>query len=472
MNSSQMLLRSLLYTDKTKDDEFGLSKQVLDELYGLYITSKDTISWTKCPTFIEFFNEVFYQLTLLYDDVSAPEHITDFINGEMWIFPPEPRYAHNDHTSDANQARSEYQSEKRSIQKYVYCFVWLILKKMPRFPRHVSFALLALNKYLTSSGSLMFETFKKFSDSHKIVIELDIVPTPDTSMLWLSGYEEWCNVTKDYDCETIRHIVNRFNTVQEKNVVITELKKHCAKRLDEEGNYPKFSRVTLKGSADESFLDKLFKEAGEEEVQREEEAKAIEQSKDERIAELEAQVKELKREKDEAIRDKKEAERERDKYRKRLEELNSRLNRKYIPASLKCEEAQLILNELMRKDIISPLGHNTYEEFKVQFYRWDETGALFGYFVDKMNFQLELYDSGGHINWKEFKPAFSNYEEKIKRARDTVSYYTQHPEARKPEKSEIIDEAIAKAEETLKQKKDQPQSPKIGLGMPKLPSGT
>lgn len=89
-----------------------------------------------------------------------------------------------------------------------------------------------------------------------------------------------------------------------------------------------------------------------------------------------------------------------------------------------------------------------------------------------MNFQLELYDSGGHINWKEFKPAFSNYEEKIKRARDTVSYYTQHPEARKPEKSEIIDEAIAKAEETLKQKKDQPQSPKIGLGMPKLPSGT
>ena len=460
MNSSQMLLRSLLYTDKTKDDEFGLSKQVLDELYGLYITSKDTISWTKCPTFIEFFNEVFYQLTLLYDDVSAPEHITDFMNGEMWIFPPEPRYAHNDHTSDANQARSEYQSEKRSIQKYVYCFVWLILKKMPRFPRHVSFALLALNKYLTSSGSLMFETFKKFSDSHKIVIELDIVPTPDTSMLWLSGYEEWCNVTKDYDCETIRHIVNRFNTVQEKNVVITELKKHSAKRLDEEGNYPKFSRVTLKGSADESFLDKLLKEAGEEEVQREEEAKAIEQSKDERIAELEAQIKDLKREKNDAIEERKAAERERDKYRKKWEELTNRLDRKYIPAELKSEEAKLIIDELIKKDLITPLGYNSV----LQFYRWEGTGALFGYFIDKMNFQLELADSGGRLNWKIFRCAFSNYEEKEKRARDTVSFYKQHPKEKMPENAEKIDEAIVNAEKILQEKKNLPKPPKIKLG--------
>ena len=446
MNSSQMLLRSLLYTDKTKDDEFGLSKQVLDELYGLYITSKDTISWTKCPTFIEFFNEVFYQLTLLYDDVSAPEHITDFINGEMRIFPPEPRYAHNDHTSDANQARSEYQSEKRSIQKYVYCFVWLILKKMPRFPRHVSFALLALNKYLTSSGSLMFETFKKFSDSHKIEIELDIVPTPDTSMLWLSGYEEWCNVTKDYDCETIRHIVNRFNTVQEKNVVITELKKHCAKRLDEEGNYPKFSRVTLKGSADESFLDKLLKEAGEEEVQREEEAKAIEQSKDERIAELETQIKDLKSEKRDAESDRDYWKREYEQLVRKINERNQIILQKKLPAEFKYLPGSEIIQQLVNKDLIRVLRRQTGADSYDELYQWLGPKNLFGYFVEKVSFELDFRKSGksGNIVWEPFMNAFYNAEELRHEAASAISKFKKKG-ALLPEGAEKINEAIVYA---------------------------
>ena len=338
---------------------------------------------------------------------------------------------------------------------------------MPHVPRHVSFALLALNKYLTSSGSLMFETFKKFSDSHKIVIELDIVPTPDTSMLWLSGYEEWNYVTKDYDANTIRRIINRFKTLEGKQEVIKELKKYIAER-NASTTRPKYSKVTYKESANEAFLDELLMEANVAQTQRIIEEKAAEKSKDDRIAELEEQVKQLEKEKDEAVREKKSAERERDNYRKKYDELINRLNKKYIPAEFKTKEAELILNELVKNDIISPLGHHNGTEFMVTCYRWDKSGALFGYFVDKMNFQLELADSGGRLNWKPFKCAFSNFEEKAKRARDTVSFYKQHPKEKMPENAEKIDEAISAAEKIITAPhKEVPSMPK----MPKIPMG-
>lgn len=167
----------------------------------------------------------------------------------------------------------------------------------------------------------------------------------------------------------------------------------------------------------------------------------------------------MKQEKSQAIREKEAAERKRDYYKEKLDSLTSRLNKKYIPASLKSEEAVLIINELIEKDVISPMGHDTANGFVTQLYRWDESGALFGYFVDKMCFQLELYSSGGNINWKEFKPAFGNFEEKIKRARDTVSYYRKHPEKRKPEKAEIIEEAIANAEKKIAEKESESDLP-------------
>ena len=463
------LERLLIYSDKSDLKEFEIPEAAFDELYELYVTTKDDVL-EDYHTSVDFFNEVFYYLTCIYANNDSAENINTYLYGESSLLPSIPELA-NPQTKQEETAAREFEQRTEEINTYVLEFVWVILKKQKELPKNVRFFLIALGHALEDDNS--FSTFEEFVKKHstRYSISLEIKPQVNLDLL-VRKPEEWKDATDDFDRDVIDDIVHRFYEIEDRETIVEEIRK----ALTEANKNPKFhsilfSIVTNRKKANDAFLDGLLQKSEEENTQRIEEKQAIEKSKDERVTELEAQVKDLKKERDNAISEKKEAERERDKYRKRLEELNSRLNRKYIPASLKSEEAQLILNELMRKDIISPLGHNTYEEFKVQFYRWDETGALFGYFVDKMNFQLELYDSGGHINWREFKPAFSNYEDKIKRARDTVSYYTQHPEARKPEKAEIIDNAIAKAEETLKQKKDQPQLPKIGPGIPKLPSG-
>lgn len=465
---TQPLERLLVYTDKKSINDFNIPEMMFDQLYELYVTTKDDIL-DNHHTSVDFFNEVIYYLTCIYANDDSAERLNDYLNGESGLMPSPPDIANPQTKHELNAIRN-YEERNEEINEYVLLFVWVILKKQKELPKHVRFFLTALEHAL--EGASIYDTFKEYIQNHtgKYSISLEMKPQLTLEMK-LRTAEEWQQATDDFDREVVRHIVHRFYDVGDRANVVEIIRNALNESNKNPKSHSKASMVTHRKKADDTFLDTLLKESEEEEAQRVEEVKAIEQSKDERIKELEGQVKDLKRERDEAVSGKKAAERERDEFRKRLDELNSRLSTKYIPASLKCEEAQLILNELMRKDIITPLGRNTYNEFEVQFYRWDETGALFGYFVDKMNFQLELYDTSGHINWKEFKPAFSNYDKKIKRARDTVSYYTQHPEARKPEKAEIIDNAIAIAEETLRQKTNPPQPTTTGPGLPKLPNG-
>ena len=442
MDANQMLTRNLLYTEKNSDEEFGLSKQVLDEFYGLFITTTDTISWTKCPSFLDFFNEVFFQLTLLYDDVTAPEHIDDFLNGEMNIFPPKPRYAHNDHTSEANMARSDYDGEKRSIQKYVYCFVWLILAKMPSHVRHVHFALLAIDKKLRKSGSLMFESFRKFHETHKFVVEIDIKPTPDTSLLWLGGYEEWVKVTKDYDQKTIKQIVGRCRTLQEKQAILKELKRYCAQRWSDTPKHPECSHVTLGDSANEAFLDGLLMEAQTEQVKKEVEAKEIEKSKDDII-------KKLTEENEQLILDKNRLESEKNTWKKKYEllvreinERNRKIMEKRIPTEFKILPGSEIIQQLVNEGMIKLVPHR-----ESRIYKWEGSKKLFGYFVERVSDELSLRKSGksGNIIWEPFMQAFYNAEDLRHEAASAISAMKKKG-ALMPDDADKIEKAIEYAE--------------------------
>lgn len=459
------LERILIYTDKSNLNQFDIPEAAFDELYELYVTTKDYVLDNR-HTSVNFFNEVFYYLTCAYANENCAENLNEYLYSESALLPA-PLEISNPQTKQELNAARQFEEQTEQINTYILSFAWVILKKQKELPKNVRFFLIALDNAL--DGVERFDSFQSFVKKHpaKYSISFEMRPQADFD-IFLRTTEEWMDATDDFDRDVVSHIVHRFYTVEDRTTIVEEIRKALLEANKNPQSHPKASMVTHRKKADEAFLDKLLKEAGEEEVQREEEAKAIEQSKDERIAELEAQVKELKREKDEAIRDKKEAERERDKYRKRLDELISRLNRKYIPAELKTEEAKLIINELIKKDIISPLGQHNGIEFVVQCYRWEKSGALFGYFVDKMNFQLELADSGGRLNWKLFKCAFGNFEEKEKRARDTVSFYKQHPEEKMPENAEKIDEAIAAAEKILAgPRKEPPSLPK----MPKIPMG-
>lgn len=455
------LERILIYTDKKRIDEFDIPEGAFDELYELYVTTKDDVLEDH-HTSVDFFNEVFYFLTCVYANDDAAENINAYLYNESALLPSVPELV-NPQTKEQAKAARDFEERTEEINNYVLEFVWVILKKQKELPKHVRFFLVALEHAIEEADD--FRTFENFVKKHpaKYTMSFDIQPEFDMSMCFCTT-QEWKDATDDFDQVVVEDIIRRFNAPDARETLVAEISKALEDANQDPHSSPKVSMVSHRLKATDKFLDELLKQKEEEEQHAVELEKAIEKSKDERIAELEAQVKSLEQEKKDANWEKKEAERERDKYRKRLEELTSRLNKKYIPASLKTEEAELILNELMRKDIISPLGHNNSVEFVIQCYRWDETGALFGYFVDKMNFQLELADSGGRLNWKIFRCAFANYEEKEKRARDTVSSYKQHPKVKMPENAEKIDEAIANAEKIISEKKKQPQPPKIKLG--------
>lgn len=452
------LHRQLLYTDKLKFDDFGFTEEVQDRLYELYITTKEEPIGNHCSV-VDVFNEVFYALTDIYNDESAAEHVGEFLQRDMRILSgQEPEI---DGVSGYPIRQAEYDDSLYNAKRYIYSFVWLILEINTYKPKHVKFFLIALDKQIRNNNP-HFDVFSHYKNKFTWNVRMDFPPYPEN--LIYGTNDEWRIETNNFNQNRISEIAHSFKNKEARIRNVNTMRKVFEEIKDTPipGGLP----WDLIGNNiyEESFWNKLLQDCENEDIQKKEEAQIIEKSKDKRIAELEAQVKSLEQEKKDANWEKKEAERERDKYRKRLEELTSRLNKKYIPASLKTEEAELILNELMRKDIISPLGHNNSVEFVIQCYRWDETGALFGYFVDKMNFQLELADSGGRLNWKIFKMAFANYEEKEKRARDTVSFYKMHQEAKMPENAEKIDDAIAFAEKIINEKKNQPQPPKIKLG--------
>lgn len=451
------LERILIYTDKERINEFNIPEGAFDELYELYVTTKDDVLEDH-HTSVDFFNEVFYFLTCVYANDDAAENINAYLYNESALLPSVPELV-NPQTKEQAKAARDFEERTEEINNYVLEFVWVILKKQKELPKHVRFFLVALEHAIEEADD--FRTFENFVKKHpaKYTMSFDIQPEFDMSMCFCTT-QEWKDATDDFDQVVVEDIIRRFNAPDARETLVAEISKALEDANQDPHSSPKVSMVSHRLKATDKFLDELLKQKEEEDKHAVELEQAIEKSKDERIAELEAQVKDLKREKNNAIEEKKEAERERDKYRKKWEELTNRLNRKYIPAELKSEEAKLIIDELIKKDLITPLGYNSV----LQFYRWEGTGALFGYFIDKMNFQLELADSGGRLNWKIFRCAFSNYEEKEKRARDTVSFYKQHPKEKMPENAEKIDEAIVNAEKILQEKKNLPKPPKIKLG--------
>lgn len=449
------LERLLVYTDKNKRDEFDVPEAAFDELYELFVETKDDVL-DQNHTSVAFFNEVFYNLTYVYAYEDSAENINSFLHEESPLLPLPQELREPDSEQQINALR-EHNDWTEDINSYVMEFVWVVLKKQNNLPKHVRFFLTALTHALTGvEGFYVFEDFlKKHPAKHSISFEMK----PEVILDFVfQTPEDWQRATKDFDKETVSHIVHRFHSIKDRENVISFIRS-ALDDINKKADITDFSMVTYRSKSNEEHLDSLLQESINEENNRLEQKQQVEKSKDDRIVELEEQIKTLKQEKSQAIREKEAAERKRDYYKEKLDSLTSRLNKKYIPASLKSEEAVLIINELIEKDVISPMGHDTANGFVTQLYRWDESGALFGYFVDKMCFQLELYSSGGNINWKEFKPAFGNFEEKIKRARDTVSYYRKHPEKRKPEKAEIIEEAIANAEKKIAEKESESDLP-------------
>lgn len=448
------LKRLLLYTNKEEKEEFGLPEDVLRVFYGLFVTSKVKFPYSKV-SFTQVFNEVFYILTCIHVDKNSPEYVSRYLNDDIFIKIDEDIYQNPDEREcsvDEEERISYNRHQSFLVTYYIFSFVWMAISMYQNPPEHVHYFLVGLEAIFKSGNNPYYDEFKVYLRSHpaKIVQPFRICPLLDIDVMF-RPVEEWKEVTSDFDKIVVSNIICRFEDAEDRRMLVDKIKQVLSEDNENPQSSSKISKITNRLKANNTFLDELLKQKEEEDKQVIEKQQEIEKSKDEQIKELKKQIADLREENQKVIHAKETAEFERDKYRDRLDALIKRSDKKYIPAELKSKDAELIINELINHEIITPLGHNNGMGFEVKMYRWNDTGALFGYFVDRMNYQLELADSGGRINWKPFKLAFLNYEEKEKRARDTVSSYSKHPKTiKKPEKAEIIDNAIKDAELKIK----------------------
>lgn len=399
------LKRLLTYSDKNQLEEFGLPEEVQNNLNELYVATKQEV-FPPDLTFKKVLNEAFYLLTCVFADQNAAEHVAEYMDHSIVY------------------AKGQY-----LIQRYILGFVWAVLKMQSNLPKHVRLFFNALDVRLTRENNTHYHAVQIFMNQHPSELDYVFSLSPEFSSGILNrSVAEWKEVTSDFDREVVGEIIHRFRHKSGRNKVLAEIRKALKEANMESSSSAKVSMVTFRNKADDAYLDGMSHDSDALAQDT-----SLEEMYEERIRLLEKQLSDMKRERDQAIR--------------QLESLTGRVDRKFIPASFKSDEAERIINALVRKDFLSPVWrHDDVGNFVKSCYRWDESKSLFGYFVDKMSARLHLYNAGNQINWREFQHAFSNYEDIVKRARDAVSNYRQHPEQKLPSKSKIIDEIFADGE--------------------------
>lgn len=127
---------------------------------------------------------------------------------------------------------------------------------------------------------------------------------------------------------------------------------------------------------------------------------------------------------------------------------------KYIPSELRNRKFGDIMKYLQSVQIALPIYANDTYGKVITCYQWYGKKGLFGYFVDKLNFEFELNEAREQLNWKIFEPAFNNFDKLINEARKAVSNYKNDPKAQFHARADYIDNAIKYANGELKEKDD------------------
>ena len=99
---------------------------------------------------------------------------------------------------------------------------------------------------------------------------------------------------------------------------------------------------------------------------------------------------------------------------------------KYIPSELRNRKFGDIMKYLHSVQIAIPIYADGDYGKVITCYQWYGGKGLFGYYVDKLNFEFELNEAREQLNWKIFEPAFNNYEKLIAEARKAVSNYKNY----------------------------------------------
>ena len=434
------LERILIYTDKERINEFNIPEGAFDESYELYVTTKDDVLEDH-HTSVDFFNEVFYFLTCVYANDDAAENINAYLYNESALLPSVPELV-NPQTKEQAKAARDFEERTEEINNYVLEFVWVILKKQKELPKHVRFFLVALEHAIEEADD--FRTFENFVKKHpaKYTMSFDIQPEFDMSMCFCTT-QEWKDATDDFDQVVVEDIIRRFNAPDARETLVAEISKALEDANQDPHSSPKVSMVSHRLKATDKFLEELLKQKEEEEQHAVELEKAIEKSKDERIAELEAQIKDLEKKKREAESDRDHWKREYDHLVRKFNERNRRLEIQQIPPEFKQLPGSEIIQQLINSGLIRVLYRQGNSNLEDRLYRWEGSKKLFGYFVERVADELSLRKSGksGNIIWEPFMQAFYESEDLRHEAASAISAMKKKG-ALMPDGADKIEEAI------------------------------
>lgn len=426
------LHRQLMYEEIYSWEDCDLPENVRDKLYELYVTTKDSAVGKGC-SIENVFSEVFYNLTSIYYDTSSAEHVSQYMNeSEMLIYPDKGGNVDNDEVYDEQQFLA---------RRYVYSFVWLILKMQSKLPKHVRFFLLALDKKINDKNPF-YPHFRDFLKNVNLKTDIQFAPHPET---FRNSFEPkvWHEETKDFDQDEIIKIAGRFSNIASKEYFIKDVREALTKYDEEFGPSADFSLVTLGNRANNDFLDSLLQKSAEEENQRIEQEREVEKSKDERIKELEAQIIDLEREKEGIENDRDHWKREYEILAQNFKNRNRRLESQRVPAEFKQLPGSKIIYHLINSGIIRVLYRNGNSNSEDMLYKWEGTKKLFGYFVERVSYELSLRKSGksGNIIWEPFMQAFYESEDLRHEAASAISAMKKKG-AFMPDGADKIEEAI------------------------------
>ena len=162
----------------------------------------------------------------------------------------------------------------------------------------------------------------------------------------------------------------------------------------------------------------------------------------------ENKIKDLEKEVEELKDQKQKLHKEIAALRSRIDELEHPERRHQVPNELRCEEFYHIISYLQKSGYVSPRESPVGMYRGPIYYHWNipSPKALFGYFVCKTCYLLELRTKEDHLMWKLFKQAFDNFDTFEKQARDQASKnknWINAISSDKPEGAHIIDDAFA-----------------------------
>lgn len=130
-----------------------------------------------------------------------------------------------------------------------------------------------------------------------------------------------------------------------------------------------------------------------------------------------------------------------------------------IPDELQCEEVYYIMHYLQQYRVVTPKPVSNAYYGNQLCYHWNKTKVLFGYFVCKVCYLLELRTKNDHLIWTVFKQAFDNFDALEKQARDHASKNRnwENASSKKPDEAYIIDEALEYSAEKIANSKARKQ---------------